>query len=164
MAGAAYERSWALLRATVPSSDWRWQVERDKRGRFQRRIYTHLEFTSQSGQRYQVWFASTAINIKAVGTEGHFMGIPAIIVGGICFIGETEITEELEKRSDAKTARARPMRCTDCGSKILNAAGTTIGDQIEDEVMMLDTPAYRDEKGNWHPPTGPSNDPVRRTP
>jgi len=101
---------------------------------------------------------------KALMATAFAMGIPAIIVGGICFIGETEITEELEKRSDAKTARARPMRCTDCGSKILNAAGTTIGDQIEDEVMMLDTPAYRDEKGNWHPPTGPSNDPVRRTP
>jgi DNA-directed RNA polymerase subunit RPC12/RpoP len=80
------------------------------------------------------------------------LGFPALIAGGICFIGETEIVNELEKRSE-KTARTRPMRCTDCGSKILNAAGTTIGDQIEDEVMMLEPPTpIRDPKGNWHPP------------
>jgi len=80
------------------------------------------------------------------------LGLPALFAGGICFVMETEIVNELEKRSDEKTARTRPMRCTDCGSKILNAAGTTIGDQIEDEVLMLDTSVYRDDKGNWHPP------------
>jgi hypothetical protein len=34
------------------------------------------------------------------------------------------------------------LRCTDCGTKILSPAGTTIGDKIEDELLV----------GQWEPP------------
>jgi hypothetical protein len=69
------------------------------------------------------------------------MGVPALIAGAACFIFETEIIEELEKRNRA-VQRTHPLRCTDCQNKILNAGGTTIGDQIEGELMA----------GEWKPP------------
>lgn len=42
------------------------------------------------------------------------------------------------------------MRCIDCGSKILNAAGTTIGDEMEGELM-----AWSPRTDPRHPHEGP---------
>jgi hypothetical protein len=81
------------------------------------------------------------------------MGIPAIFIGGICFVMESELVEELEKRSSKETARTKPLRCSDCGTKILDASGTTVGDEIEGEIMML-RPGLGEHP--WeHPPESP---------
>jgi DNA-directed RNA polymerase subunit RPC12/RpoP len=76
------------------------------------------------------------------GVAGHALqatalslGIPGLVVAVVGVIFESELTEEFELRG--QKAKAHALRCTDCGSKILNAGGTTIGDQIEGEVMML---------------------------
>jgi len=62
------------------------------------------------------------------------MGIPSLIVGVVTVIFERELVEEFEARTKEVT-RTQSLRCIDCGSKILNAGGTTIGDQIEGELM-----------------------------
>jgi len=78
------------------------------------------------------------------------MGIPSLIIGVVGVIFERELVEEFESRTKEVTS-TKALRCSDCGSQILNAGGTTIGDQIEEEVLMLNNPSY-DEKGNWKPP------------
>jgi hypothetical protein len=45
------------------------------------------------------------------------------------------------------TAKPKPIRCMDCGTAVLNAAGATMGDQIEGEVMMLGDPDRRHAGG-----------------
>jgi|SRR5262245_11873008 len=62
------------------------------------------------------------------------MGIPGLVVAAAGFVMESEIVTELENRQE-KVQRAKPLRCTDCGTEILNAGGTTIGDRIEGELM-----------------------------
>ena len=58
------------------------------------------------------------------------VGIPGLVFAIVPAI----FWEEIEDYHP--TAKAKPLRCTDCGSKILNPAGTTIGDQIEGELMI----------------------------
>lgn len=41
----------------------------------------------------------------------------------------------------------RPLRCIDCGTQVLNAAGSTVGDEIEGELMML---RPSNNEGNHH--------------
>lgn len=67
------------------------------------------------------------------------LGIPG--VAAVCFLGVCwdEIETYLHR------SKTRTLRCTDCGSKILNPAGTTIGDQLEGE-LMLENPR---DKGRW---------------
>lgn len=64
------------------------------------------------------------------------IGIPGLVAGAGGFVFWREIEEY------QPTAKTKPLRCTDCGSKILNASGTTVGDQIEGE-FMLDDPVHR---------------------
>lgn len=60
------------------------------------------------------------------------LGLPGLLAAGGGFIFWREIEDY------QPTAKQHPLRCTDCGSKILNAAGSTIGDQIEGELMIHD--------------------------
>lgn len=58
------------------------------------------------------------------------VGIPGLVFAIVPFIFAQEIEEY------HWLAKPTPLRCTDCGSKILNAGGTTVGDQIEGELMI----------------------------
>lgn len=60
------------------------------------------------------------------------LGIPGLVAGAGGFVFWREIEDY------QPTAKQHPLRCTDCGSKILNAGGTTVGDQIEGELMIGD--------------------------
>jgi len=82
--------------------------------------------------------AGTALQATALA-----IGIPGLVfaVSGVIF--ETELVTEFEKREE-KVKRTHPLRCSDCGTKILNAGGTTIGDELEEELMI--------EPGTWRPP------------
>jgi hypothetical protein len=85
---------------------------------------------------------------KALMATSWILGIPAIIAGGIGFLAETEIVEEIDKRR-VKAKKTHPLRCSDCAAKILDASGATV-----EQIL----PARYDEKGNWHPPrTDPSD-------
>lgn len=82
------------------------------------------------------------------------LGIPGLVVGLAGVVFETELTDIFETRGErAKTTH--PLRCTDCGSKILNAAGTTVGDQIESELMI-------EGHGGWRPPSDKASDPAQK--
>lgn len=76
------------------------------------------------------------------------IGIPGLVIT----IGPWIFWEEIEDYRPSK--KARVLRCTDCASKILNPAGSTIGDQIEEEVMMLDSPirSHPVKPAEWKPP------------
>src|SRR3954462_8037540 len=57
------------------------------------------------------------------------IGIPGLVIAAFAVVFETELVSEFEAREE-KVKRTHPLRCSDCGSKILNAGGTTIGDQL----------------------------------
>jgi hypothetical protein len=63
------------------------------------------------------------------------MGIPGLVVAAAGVIFERELVEEFESRSE-QAQKGKALRCSDCGTKILDASGTTIGDQIEGELML----------------------------
>jgi DNA-directed RNA polymerase subunit RPC12/RpoP len=78
------------------------------------------------------------------GVIGHALQATALSVGipGLVFaIVPAVFGQEIEEFQPTK--KPQSLRCTDCGSKILNAGGTTIGDQIEGELMV----------GPWTPPS-----------
>lgn len=67
------------------------------------------------------------------------LGIPGLVAAGGVFV----FADELREYDPFKHQTQVKLRCSDCGSKILNPAGTTIGDQLEEEVFMLDDPKRR---------------------
>jgi hypothetical protein len=69
------------------------------------------------------------------------MGIPGLVAAVVGVVFEGDLVNEFERRAD-EVKKPQPLRCTDCGSKILNTAGATIGDDIEGELMA----------GQWTPP------------
>ena len=72
---------------------------------------------------------------QALQATAWAMGIPGLVVAAVGFVMEQEIVTELENRQE-RVQRAKPLRCSDCGTKILDASGTTVGDQIEAEFMI----------------------------
>ncbi len=71
----AEERSEALLRAVIPDSELRWNVERGLAGRIVKRHLTGAEFTGQLGTYiYTVNFHSTSENIGRVHIESGRRG------------------------------------------------------------------------------------------
>lgn len=86
-------------------------------------------------------FARSALSATAL-----CLLIPSAVVTGV-------ITAAWNELQDVSFSTKQPKyRCIDCGTKILNAAGTTIGDELEGEIMTSE----------WSPPKGPGTDPVRR--
>ena len=71
---------------------------------------------------------------QALQATAWALGVPGLVVAAVGFVMEQEIVTELENRQE-KVKKTQPLRCSDCGTKILDASGTTIGDQIEGELM-----------------------------
>ena len=72
------------------------------------------------------------------GAIGQALQATALSVGlpGLAFaIVPAIFWREIEDYHPDK--KPQPLRCTDCGTKILNPGGTTVGDEIEGEIMML---------------------------
>jgi DNA-directed RNA polymerase subunit RPC12/RpoP len=71
---------------------------------------------------------------QALQATAWAMGIPGLAVAAIGLVCEEELVAEFDRRRD-RVQRTRALRCTDCGNKILNVGGTTVGDQLESELM-----------------------------
>ena len=78
------------------------------------------------------------------------LAIPALIAAILTANFEEELVEyglAKGERERVRLAPPPPMRCTECGTRILDAGGTTVGDQLEGEIMMLDQRAL-DQRNN----------------
>lgn len=71
---------------------------------------------------------------QALQATAWAMGVPGLVVAGIGLTCEEELVTEFDRRRH-QVHRTHALRCTDCGTKILNAGGTTVGDQLESELM-----------------------------
>jgi hypothetical protein len=81
-------------------------------------------------------FAQSALSSTAL-----CLLIPSAVVTGV-------ITAAWNELQDVSFSTKQPkMRCIDCGNKILTAAGATVGDEIEGEIMLADP--VRHSPGSW---------------